>query len=40
MTKSDSKKLTLRREALRVLTTSELQLVAGGLVVRTRRCAC
>jgi natural product precursor len=34
-TKAELKKLTLKRETLRRLTSSELRLVAGG---RTKRC--
>lgn len=38
--KTKRSKLTIRRETLRVLTPTELRMVAGGGVRRTTRCAC
>jgi hypothetical protein len=37
---NDTKKLTLRRETLRELTTPELTLVAGGAVSNYHSCKC
>lgn len=38
-TAHETKKLTIKRETLRVLSPAELRLVVGG-GVRTRRCSC
>ena len=38
--KSETGELTIKRETLRVLTPAELHVVVGGVVIRTRRCAC